>query len=404
MTGSISCEPRVGARCTSAPTDGLPCQSRHFHLARRAHYLNCAYGAPLLRGVERAARDALRRWRTPWALGPEAYFEDAERARALFGRLIGAPDGERVAIVPGVSYGIALAVRNAAVRRGASVVVAEGQFPSNVHAWRRACRSSGAELRVVARPPSGCGWSERLCDAIDARTAVVALGTIDWVDGTLFDLEAIGRRAREVDAAYVLDGIQSVGALPFDVARVRPDLLVCSAYKWLLGPMGIGLCYVGERFADGEPLEETWLGRRGSEDFARLTECVDGYQPGARRFDASGRAHFVLLPMLVAALERLLAWGPERVQQYCERLVRPALEELAALGFAPSAGERHAMHLFGLRMPPGRSMADVRACLARRRVHVSVRAERIRVSPNVYNTPGDVRELVTALRAVVRHP
>jgi selenocysteine lyase/cysteine desulfurase len=70
-------------------------------------------------------------------------------------------------------------------------------------------------------------------------------------------IEAIGARARDVGAAYVLDGIQLVGALPFDLQRVRPDLLVCSSYKWLLGPMGIGLCYIGERFTDGEPLEET---------------------------------------------------------------------------------------------------------------------------------------------------
>jgi selenocysteine lyase/cysteine desulfurase len=329
-------------------------------------------------------------------VGAEAYFEEAERARVLFGRLIGAPDGERIAIVPGVAYGIALAARNVAVRRGANVVIAAGQFPSNVHAWRRVCRSAGAELRVVARPLAG-GWSERLCDAIDARTAAVALGTIDWVDGTLFDLEAIGARARQVDAAYVLDGIQSIGALPFDVERVRPDLLVCSAYKWLLGPMGIGLCYVGERFAGAEPLEETWLGRRGSDDFANLTDYGDAYQPGARRFDSSGRAHFILLPMLVAALTRLLEWRPARVQEYCEQLVRPALEELAALGLVADAREPHAMHLFGVRLPWARSVDDLRERLARRGVHVSVRTGRIRISPHVYNTADDLRALVAAV-------
>jgi selenocysteine lyase/cysteine desulfurase len=262
------------------------------------------------------------------------------------------------------------------------------------------CRAAGAELRVVARPAAGTaagGWSERLCDAIDAHTAVVALGTVDWIDGTLFDLEAIGNRAREVDAAYVLDGIQSIGALPFDLERVRPDLLVCSAYKWLLGPMGIGLCYVGERFAEAEPLEETWLGRRGSEDFASLTDYGDAYQAGARRFDSSGRAHFVLLPMLVAALTRLLAWEPARVQQYCERLVRPALAELAALGLVPDAGEPHAMHLFSVRVPPGRSVDEVRERLAQRRVHVSVRTGRIRISPHVYNTAADLQALVAAV-------
>src|SRR5690242_16278586 len=113
----------------AADGDALACQAHHFRLARGAHYLNCAYGAPLLGDVERAARQALRRWRTPWALGSEAYFDETERARVLFGRLIGAPDGERIAIVPGVAYGIALAARSVPVRRGANVVIAAGQFP-----------------------------------------------------------------------------------------------------------------------------------------------------------------------------------------------------------------------------------------------------------------------------------
>ena len=58
-----------------------------------------------------------------------------------------------------------------------------------------------------------------MLEAIDARTAIVALGHVHWTDGTQFDLEAIGARAREVGAALVVDGTQSVGAMPFDVAR-----------------------------------------------------------------------------------------------------------------------------------------------------------------------------------------
>jgi selenocysteine lyase/cysteine desulfurase len=381
----------------------LDCQAERFRLPRTRTWLNCAYSAPLLRDVERAGRLALRRWRAPWRLGPDTFFDEAERARSLFGRLIGAPDGERVALVPSVSYGVALAARNARVRRGANVVIAGGQFPSNVYAWRRACGEVGAELRVVQRPASGESWSQRLAAAIDPRTAVVALGTVDWADGTQFDLETIGRRARDVGAAYVLDGIQSVGALPFDVTRVRPDLLVCSAYKWLLGPMGVGLCYVGERFADGVPLEETWLGRHGSEKFASLTEYTERYQPGARRFDAGGRAHFVLLPMLNVALSTLLEWGPARVQEYCARVSAPARAELAALGCDVGGAETSA-HLFGVRLPAGVTAESARDALHARGVHVSVRDGALRVSPNVYNDADDLGALVDALRGVLLRP
>ena len=378
----------------------LGCQADQFHLPPDVHYLNCAYGAPLLRAVEQAACAALARWREPQTFGPEAYFDEAERVRARFGRLIGAADGERIAIVPSVSYGIAIAARNVPARRGMNVVIPDGQFPSNVYAWRTLCRRTGAELRVVARPPGG-GWTERLLEAIDRRTIAVAMGTVDGVDGTRFDLERIGQQARDVGALYVLDGIQSVGALPFDVQRIRPDLLVCAAYKWLLGPMGVGVCYIGERLADGEPLEETWLGREGSEDFTRPTAYTDRYQPGARRFDAGGRAQFILLPMLAAALDQLLAWDPVRMQAYCAELTRPVLAELAACGLLAVGQDPRAAHLFAVRLPTSVPAGVVRDSLARHRVQVSARQDKLRISVNAYNTPADLSALLEALHAAI---
>ncbi len=125
----------------------------------------------------------------------------------------------------------------------------------------------------------GEGWNSRIIEAIDADTALVALPHVHWTDGTQFDLVEIGRRAREVGAALVVDGTQSVGALPFDVQIVQPDALICSAYKWLLGPYSIALGYFGSRFDNGVPLEETWLGRLGSEDFTKLINYQSQYHP-----------------------------------------------------------------------------------------------------------------------------
>ena len=360
-------------------SDGpLGCQAALFSLPSGVHYLNCAFQAPLLKSVEAAAVGALRRLRSPVGLNADDYFADAERARMLFARLIGSDDPDGVALVPSVSYGVAIAARNVRVRRGGNVVIAAGQFPSNVHAWARLCGERGAELRAVS--------GARVLEAIDARTAVVALGTIDWTDGTVYDLEGIGARAREVGAAYVLDGTQSIGAMAFDVGQVRPDFLVCSSYKWLLGPMGLGVCYVSKRFRGGVPLEETWLGRRGSEDFARLTEAAETYAAGARRFDAGGRAQFVLLPMLNAALTQLLRWDPARVQDYCARLAGTVREGLGARG---------SPHLFAIR--PRRNVRVLFDALRERGVYVSLRGRALRVSINVFNSGEDVGALLEAL-------
>jgi selenocysteine lyase/cysteine desulfurase len=372
--------------------DGLKCQRALFDLPPNVHYLNCAYAAPLMRPVESAAAHALLRLRSPQKVTADDFFRDAEHPRTLFARLINA-DADGIALVPSVSYGIALAARNVRVSRGDNIVIAEGQFPSNVYAWRRLCDERGATLRTA--PRCSTQWSTRILDAIDARTAVVALGTIDWTDGTVFDLDAISKRARDVGAALVLDGIQSLGAMPFDARSVQPDFLVTSSYKWLLGPMGLGLCYISPRFRDATPLEETWLGRLGSEDFSRLTDYADDYQPGARRFDAGGRAQFVLLPMLNAALQQLLDWDPSRIQHYASSLAQPLRRELTQLGFSVSDG---APHLFAVRPSPPLAAQALHAQLKAHGVHVSVRGNALRVSINVFNNQHDIDALLSTAR------
>lgn len=378
----------------------LTCQKHLFSLPADLHYLNCAYHSPLLRRVEQAGIDGIRQKANPAAIRPEDFFRDADTVRGLFARLVNVPDPMRVAIIPAVSYGMAVVARNSAVQPGQNLVLAHEQFPSNVYPWRALAREHGAEVRMVSAP-EGAGsrsdaWNARILEAIDGDTALVAVGHVHWADGTRFDLEAIGARAREVGAALVVDGTQSVGALPLDVERIRPDALVVTGYKWLLGPYGLGLAYLGPRYDGGVPLEENWIGRLGSEDFAGLTRYRDEYQPGALRYDVGERSNPILLPMLAAALEQILEWGPEHIQAYCARLTAGLAEQARDMGFAVQETGR-ASHLFGLRPPAGIGMDRIRTVLDARQVSVSVRGDALRVSPNVYNDEADITALLQAL-------
>jgi selenocysteine lyase/cysteine desulfurase len=380
----------------------LTCKKELFSLPEGLHYLNCAYMGPLSKRVEEAGVEGVRRKRDPTSITPADFFTGADRVRALFARLVNAPDPRRIALIPAASYGLAVVARNTPLRRGQNLVVAHEQFPSNLYPWLRVAREAGAEIRTVA-PPEGSArrgeeWNARLLEAIDTETALVALGNVHWADGTRFDLEAVGVRAREVGAALVVDGTQSVGALPFDVERVRPDALVCAAYKWLLGPYSIGAAYLGPRYDGGVPLEENWINRAGSEDFAGLVRYREEYQPGALRYDVGERSSPILLPMFAEALEQLLEWDPARIQAYCRALTADLVCEAREMGFGVEEEGWRGAHLLGLRVPEGRDVREVQAALARRRVTVSVRGRSLRISPNVYNDAEDVAALLGALR------
>jgi selenocysteine lyase/cysteine desulfurase len=383
----------------------LTCQRDEFTLPAGLHYLNCAYMGPLPRRVQEAGIAGVQRKGDPSGIVARDFFEESDRVRALFAQLIHAADPQRVAIIPAASYGIATAARNTSVRRGQNIVISGEQFPSNTYSWRTLSRRQGAELRVIKPPERSNGrgreWNARVLEAIDANTAIVALPNVHWTDGTRFDLVAIGACARAVGAAFIIDGTQSIGALPFDVNEVQPDAVICAAYKWLLGPYSIGAAYFGPRFDDGEPLEENWIGREGSEDFRALVNYADAFQPKALRYDVGERSNFALMPMFLTSLELVLQWSPERIQQYCAALTNEPLQRAAELGFTIEDPDWRGAHLFGVRAPAAVDLARLHQELQRARVFASLRGSALRVSPNVYNDADDLDALLDVLRASV---
>ena len=354
--------------------------------------------APLSRSVVDAGKGALQRAEVPSRINVSDFFSEADGVRDRFAQLVNASNPSRIAIIPSVSYGMAIVARNTPIVRGQTIVVVEEQFPSNIYTWRRLCRATGAELRTVPAPATSAGrgrvWNEAIIDAIDGNAGLVALPQLHWTDGTQFDLPRIGARARDCGARFVVDGTQSVGALPFDVKKVRPDALVCAAYKWLMGPYSIGLAYFGPAFDEGIPIEENWIGRRGSEDFTGLVNYGNDYQPGAIRYDVGERSNFTLLPMLTAALDQVLEWNPKAIQAYCGALTKGPIEALRAMGCWIEDETCRSAHLVGVRVPPHVDLGALASELRQRQVSVSLRGDAIRLAPHVYNEPADLTALV----------
>ena len=383
----------------------LSCQAHRFSLDPSIHYLNCAYMSPLPISVEEAGIKGILGKRNPHRVSTSDFFETAGSVRALFANLVTAPAASSISILPAVSYGTAIAAKNVSVRPGQNIVLVHEQFPSNVYVWTKLAAERHLNVRIAAPALSAPGatnksvaWTDAVLESIDSDTAVVALPTVHWTDGTQLDLVKIEQRAREVGAYLIIDGTQSVGALPFDIGLIQPDALIVAGYKWMMGPYSCGLAYWGERLIGGQPLEENWINRLNSENFAGLVDYEEQYQPGAVRFDVGEKSNFVLLPMLEAALQLLLEWKPSRVQTYLSELVRPWVQPIRDLGFVLDDESSRRAHLFGIKLPSGMDPTKLKEDLDSKSVSVSVRGKAIRVAPHVYNDHEDLAAFVDALK------
>ena len=173
----------------------IACQKHLFNIAERITYLNCSYMSPQLLKVSEAGFRGMLQKETPWELTVQDFFENSEKARQLFARLIDA-EADDIAIISAASYGISTAAKNLKPESDEKIILLQDQFPSNVYPWQALAREKNARIDMVTRPADG-DWTAALLSRINASTAIVALPHCHWTDGSLVDFDKNSGRMRQ---------------------------------------------------------------------------------------------------------------------------------------------------------------------------------------------------------------
>jgi selenocysteine lyase/cysteine desulfurase len=375
----------------------LQSQKHLFNLDPSVHYLNNAYRAPQLNAAEQAGIASIISQRNPFQFKPTDFFDGVEIIRSSFGKLVNCEPAS-VALMPSTSYGFSSVLNNIKAKPNSKAIVVKDEFPSGYFSIARWAKENHARVETV-HPDSvasskGESWNENLLKAIDFSTSVVLISSIHWMSGVKFDLKAIGAKCKAVGAIFIVDGTQSVGAMPIDVQDCQIDALICATYKWLLGPYSLAIAYIGEKFHQGIPLEESWMNRQNARDFGKLSEYEENYSAGAARFTVGEASNFVLLPMLQASLDQILAWTPEAIQTYSKALNRPLLDFIERIGGHIEPELFLAQHLLAPQLPKGINSDRLKKELEENQIFVSARGEYLRISINVFNEQKDIDALM----------
>ena len=309
-----------------------------------------------------AMLDDWRAGRTSW----EAWDQSVDRARERFARLVGVPTAD-VAIGATVSELLGLVATTLPAR--GRVVVPDCEFTSNLFPW---LVQADRGVEVVTVP------LDRLAEAIDGRTTLVAFSLVQSASGEVAPAAEIAAAARQHGALVAVDATQACGWLPVDATAF--DALVAHAYKWLMSPRGSSFLYVRPSLRERmRPASASW--------YAGADRASSYYGPplrlagDARAFDTS--------PAWVAWIG-----------------TAPALEVIEQIGVPVihAHNVRLANRLrAGLGLPPGDSaivsaeVPGAEAKLANAGIRASARAGRTRLSCHIYNTEQDVDAALAAL-------
>lgn len=380
-------------------------QKHLFSIPEDITYLNTAAQSPLFKAVEEAGFEGILQKSKPYKITISDYFDPVVELKKLFAQLVDVDDFNRIAMIPSASYGLSSVANNIRLKSDDEILIIEEQFPSNVYVWQKLADKYSATIKTVESSKSDSNipkqLNENILAAINDNTAVIALGHIHWSNGNLFNLKAISKKAKQHNALLIIDGSQSVGALPFSVKEIQPDALICAGYKWLFGPYGCGYGYFGSYFDNGKPIEENWSNRLDSEDFKGLTNYEPEYKPLANRYSVGEHGNFIYVKMQIEALKQIIKWTPKAIQEYCKSISKDAVLELQKLGCFIENANYRTNHLFGIKLPDNLNIKIFKAELQKQKIFLSFRGNYIRISCHLFNTKEDFKKLVSCISSVL---
>ncbi len=171
-----------------------------------------------------------------------------DQTRLKLARFFNAPDHHRLIFAMNCTDALNMAIKGVlSDSHGVHVITTVLEHNSVSRPLQSLATSGGIELTRVTCDEDGLVDPDEIRQAIKPNTKLIVMAHASNVLGTIQDIAAVGKIAREHDLLFCVDSAQSAGVLPIDIQAMNIDLLAFPGHKSLLGPTGTGGLYVGTR-------------------------------------------------------------------------------------------------------------------------------------------------------------
>ena len=356
-------------------------------------YMNHAGVAPLSRRVREAMAGFIEDATVNGAVNAEDWAETAEVCRDAAAQLINANPTE-IAFMKNTTQGILIAANGIDWQEGDNVVTTAVEFPANVYPWWCLKERYGVQTRMVPEQ-DGRISIEDIAAAINTRTRALTISHVEFASGFRNDIQALGELCREHNIWFIVDAIQSLGAIEVDVKSCNVDILAADGHKWLLAPEGAAIFYCADE--KREQLINTNIGWASVVNPRDFLDYDLTQKPDATRFE-EGSYNSVGLYGLNAAIDLLLDIGIPTIETHILELTAGLIAGLEAKGYrviTPKKDlERAGIVIFESAQ---HTPAEIYEMLHAENIITAERGSGVRVSPHFYNTISEVERLLQVL-------
>ena len=333
--------------------------------------------------------------------------EKYESVRGVVAKFLNASDENEIILNSGTTEGINMVAYGWAIehlKQGDNIVLSVMEHHANIVPWHFLRERTGVELKWVDIDDHGNLDPQKVIDAIDKNTKLVAITHMSNVLGTVVDVKSICHAAKSLGVATLVDGSQGAVHMPVDVQDIGCDFYPITGHK-LCGPTGSGAIYVKtERMEEMRP----FLG--GGDMIKEVHKDIVIYNDPPMKFEA-GTPGIVQTIGFGVALNYMMDVGLKNIAEYEAELKDYAVKKLTALNWLKLQGQPNDRGaIFSFTMDNAGHAHDISTILDKKGVavragqhcagplmdHMGITAS-CRASFAFYNTKAEVDTLVDAL-------
>jgi L-cysteine/cystine lyase len=376
-------------------------------VTRQLAYLNTGTAGPLPAPTIDVLVEAAKAEAEMGRINPAGYqdlFDRLTDLRAGLAAFVGAEPGE-IAITHNTTDGMNIGVWGLPWQPGDRVVTTTLEHPGVLLPLYVLHRRFGVDVEFAEIGRGGRAETlEAMAKAIRPGTKLVAVSHVAWGTGAVLPLREIVELAHAAGALVLVDGAQSVGAIPVDMDGDGADFYAFSGQKWLCGPEGTGGIFVrADRMDRFTPAFVGGFGVKHDETYRPNDPEAFEFAPGAQRFEV-GSVYRPGIYGLRASVEWRTALGTgtfaaiAELAGYClERVGELPGVEVLTPNQEPLSG------LVALRLP---GVDVARAVEGMAAAGVAIRSipdnQALRISCGFFNTRAEVDRALATLEALLR--
>ncbi|MHA1990421.1 MAG: aminotransferase class V-fold PLP-dependent enzyme [Candidatus Hodarchaeales archaeon] len=279
------------------------------------------------------------------------------------------------------------------LKPGQNIIIPETEFITNSFCWQELAKRHRLEFRTISSNNNRFSLSdwEKI---VDDKTAIVALSHVQFGNGFRSNLKEIAKIAHSHGAFIIVDAIQSLGVIPFDIKKNDVDFVAAAGYKWLLGPSGTGLFYSKPEHLD--VLESILVGWFSTIDYENLMHNEFKPWKDARKFQQT-----MINPALNAfneSLKVILDWNINESYNHVIKILDFLISEIIDLDYCKITSSLEPRERSGILSITINDAKDFIEYLRNKNIIVSYRDRGVRISPHAYNSKEEIEKLLIEIK------